>query len=323
MTQKKPRDVSASVRARLLNAARERGEENQYVLMRYAAERLLYRLSLTPYRERFILKGAKLFEIWTGESHRPTRDVDFLGFGSPVVAELVTVFQEICRQEVPEDDGISFDPASVRGAPARQDQEYQGAAIVLQANLGNAVIPVQIDFGFGDAITPAAEEVELPTLLPLPPPRLRTYPRETVIAEKLQAMVMLGIANSRMKDYYDLWFLAQEFSFDGLLLQKAVVATFQRRNTEIPSQLPTGLSREFYDSSDKQAQWRAFVRRSRLAGEGAELSTVTALLTRFLWPLLTAAWEGRELAAAWNPATLTWEIRVSDRQDRAPVGSAG
>ncbi len=306
MNDKPPRNVPASVRDRLLRLSRERGEDFQAALTRYANERLLYRLSLSPHRERYVLKGAKLFEIWTGEIHRPTRDIDFLGFGSPVVAEVVANVREICTWSAPVDDGIAFDPASVMGAPAREDQEYQGVSIKLNAHLAGAKVQIQIDFGFGDAITPAAAVTEIPALLDFPSPLLRVYPRETVVAEKFQAMVALGITNSRMKDFYDIAYLAQRFDFEGDLLRRAIVATFLRRQTEVPTELPLALTAEFYEDPDKQQQWKAFITRSRLSGDMAQLGNVIQCLQSFLMPPSRSAAFAEALNLQWDAGAGKW-----------------
>ena len=219
--------MAASVRGRLLKLSRERREEFHGLLTRYALERLLYRLGLSGHREQFVLKGAMLFPLWKSEPHRPTRDLDLLGKGNPTIAHLEQVFGEVCRVSAGE-DGIQFLPDTVVGVQIREDQVYEGVRIRLVARLAGATIPLQIDIGFGDVVTPAPTEVEYPTILDFPPPRLQAYPRETVIAEKLQAMVTLGIANSRMKDFYDVWVLAQSFAFEGDLLCRAIQATFAR-----------------------------------------------------------------------------------------------
>jgi predicted nucleotidyltransferase component of viral defense system len=209
-----PKNVSASIRARLLNLSREWQEDFQMLLNRYARERLLYRLSQSPHRDRFILKGAMLFSLWVEKPFRSTRDADFLSYGPSDVESVTVVFRDLCSGEDP-DDGVRFDPDSVRGAAIREEQEYDGVRVHLMAFVGNAGAPIQIDIGFGDTITPEAQEVELPVLLDLPAPRLRAYPMETIIAEKFQTMTVLAETNSRMKDFYDVWVLQDQFKFDG------------------------------------------------------------------------------------------------------------
>jgi Nucleotidyl transferase AbiEii toxin, Type IV TA system len=280
----KAKNVSASVRQRLLNLARERKDEFQLVLVRYGVERLLYRLSVSSHATQFVLKGAMLFQIWTGQPHRSTLDVDLLGSGSNDVDRLVKLFKEICDQHV-DDDGLVFLGEGIQGGLIREDQRYGGVRIQLTAMLQTARIPIQIDIGFGDAITPNPEQVEYPTLLKFPAPMLRAYPRETVVAEKFEAMVVLGIANSRMKDFYDIWVLSRDFAFDGKLLSRAIAATFARRGTALPTTLPTAFTPDFSGDKSKQAQWSAFVRRGRLVVDAPSFEEVVTVLKSFIWPV--------------------------------------
>lgn len=212
------------------NLARKQHEDFQLVLTRYAIERLLYRLTRTGYAAEFVLKGAMLFRLWADQPHRPTRDLDLLGRGDPSVDRLAAVFRAVCGAAV-EDDGLLFDPATVTAGKIKEDQEYEGVRVECVARLGQARIDLQVDVGFGDAVTPGPVTVQYPGLLDLPAPELAAYPRETVVAEKFQAMVMLGIANSRMKDFFDLWVLARSFTFAGPVLAAAIRATFARRKT--------------------------------------------------------------------------------------------
>lgn len=220
----KKKTSAASVQARLKNAAKEREVEFQNLLVRFGNERLLYRLSRSEYQKSFILKGAALFAVWTSEPHRPTKDMDLLGFGGNDIDSLENIFKEICR--IDGEDGLEFSLESIRGAPIRAKKIYQGVRITLQATLDGARISLQIDVGFGDAVTPTAKAETLPAILDLPKPHLRIYPKETVVAEKFEAMVKLGIGNSQMKDFWDVQFLIRNFSFGGSLLQKAIRATF-------------------------------------------------------------------------------------------------
>jgi predicted nucleotidyltransferase component of viral defense system len=229
-------NLGASVRARLLNIARERRQPFDLLLTRYALERLLYRLSITKHRERFVLKGAMLMTTWFVDPLRPTRDLDLLGFGDSEPAAMLDIFREICAVEI--NDGVVFDVADLRIDRNREELEYGGLRIKTNAIIGGARIRVVIDVGFGDATEPGLTETELPVLLGLPAPRLRAYPRETVIAEKFQARVMLGRANSRMKDFYDIWILSRHYDFEGPGLARAIAATFARRRTLIPTELP-------------------------------------------------------------------------------------
>jgi len=256
-----PRNVAASVRQRLLNLSKASDVDYNQLLIRYAIERLLYRLSRSRHRENFVLKGAMLFVIWEGSPHRPTQDVDLLGFGDRSPERIATVFRELCETSV-EDDGITFAANTVQAEEIRTTDEYGGVRVRFTASLGGAVIRVQADVGFGDAITPASPESNYPTLLPnQPAPHLRVYPRETVVAEKLEAIAKLGMLNTRFKDYYDLRYLADRFEFDGSVLTAAITATFGRRGTPLPPALPVGLSVAFAMDSAKQMQWAAFRRR--------------------------------------------------------------
>lgn len=203
MSVDQPRNLAASVRQRLLNIAKRNGEAFDLVLTRYALERLLYRLGNSRYHNQFLLKGAMLFAVWGGAPHRPTRDLDLLGFGPNDLPQVQAVFQNICQVPV-EPDGLKFLPDTVRVSEIREDQEYQGVRLPFDAKLENAIIPIQVDIGYGDAVTPAPQEISYPTLLEFPAPQLRAYPIYTVVAEKFQALVLLGIANSRMKDFYDI-----------------------------------------------------------------------------------------------------------------------
>jgi predicted nucleotidyltransferase component of viral defense system len=307
MGKPEPRDLAASVHGRLLRLARERGESLEYLLMRFATERFLYRLSRSAVRDRFVLKGATLFAAWEGDVHRATRDVDLLKFGENAPDAVVEAVRAMATTGV-EPDGLAFDPATVRAEPIREGQEYGGVRVTLLAHLGRARVRVQVDVGFGDAVTPGVEEVELPPLLDFPAPRLMGYPRETVVAEKLQAMVALGMANSRMKDFYDLWHLARTFPFDGPTLTAAVAATFERRGTPVPAGPPLALTVAFAADAAKRAQWAAFVRRSGL--EAPMLEAVVEELGRFLLPVLEAARGGAPVEGKWSPGGPGWERGV-------------
>ncbi len=299
MSPDRPKNLPASVRQRLLNLSRERGEDFNYLLTRYGNERLLYRLARSQYRDQFVLKGAALFETWSEGPHRATRDIDLLGFGDSATARVESVFQELCTIEV-EPDGLRMLPETVRAEEIRGQQQYGGVRVRLTADLDGARIALQVDIGFGDAVTPGTEEADFPTLLEFPAPHLRTYPRETVVAEKFEAMVRLGVANTRMKDFYDLWTLARVFSFDGAQLARALAATFDRRGTDLPVETPTALGPEFVDDATKRRQWSAFLDRSGLEG-GLALADLAAALRRFLLPASAAAAAGEPFVGEWPP----------------------
>jgi Nucleotidyl transferase AbiEii toxin, Type IV TA system len=279
-------DFASSVRARLLNVAKERGEDFNLTLNRFAVERFLVRLSLSKWRGKFLLKGALLFDLWFDQPHRPTRDADLLGFVPEDESQLRTIVSEICRLEL--DDGIRFDERSITIDAIREDARYGGLRVRLVGVLANARCSVQIDVGYGDAVTPRAAQVEYPSLLPdLPPARLLAYPRETVFAEKLEAIVSLGIANSRMKDFYDLRALMAEGGMDEVALSQAIAATFSRRGTTIPERAPVGLSDDFAREPGKLAQWKAFLGKNRL--QAPALEDVVTSLREFTAPHFASA----------------------------------
>lgn len=291
MSKQKPVNLEASVRQRLLTLSRIRNEDFDYILRRYALERLLYRLAKSEYADKFVLKGAVLFTAWSKSIHRPTRDLDLLGYGDTSEDRVRDVFSKIC-QVIVEADGLKFDVSSIQIAEIREEQEYQGQRVKLTAKLGTIRIPVQVDIGFGDVVTPAVENIDYPTLLDFPAPRISAYPRETVIAEKLQAIVSLGMFNSRMKDFYDLWIISKQFSFQGDVLIEAIRATFKRRSTQIPGTTPVAFTEEFATDVDKSTQWRAFLRRSNLGEKETELQQVIDELKDFLILPLTGAASG-------------------------------
>jgi predicted nucleotidyltransferase component of viral defense system len=279
------RDMGASVRARLLNLARERGQVFDLLLTRYALERLLYRLSISPHRDRFVLKGAMLVTTWFEDPHRPTRDLDLLGYGDSSSESMRITWKDICSIEA--DDGITFDDEALSIGPIREDLEYGGLRLRTTATLARARISITVDIGFGDAVEPGVEEIDLPVLLDLPAPHLRAYPRETVVAEKFHAMATLGMANSRMKDFYDVWVLSKTYEFDSARLVPAITATFERRGTEIPDALPDAFAPEFFRNTGKLQQWSAFVR--DLSAETPSLETVVSDLAAFLGPIADEA----------------------------------
>jgi hypothetical protein len=304
VSKEKPANLTASIRQRLLNFAHERKDEFQLVLVRYAAERLLYRLSKSPHADQFLLKGALLFELWTGQPHRATLDLDLLGQGDDEVARFERIFREVSATAV-EDDGLIFLPDEVHGGEIREDQRYGGVRIHGLAKLGTAKIRLQIDIGFGDAVTPKPQKVQYPSLLGLPTATMRAYPKETVIAEKFEAMVSLGIANSRMKDFYDIWVLSSEFEFDGDVLGKAIRATFERRGTAIPAQPPIAFTPEFSSDVSKTAQWRAFVSRGHLVAQPPSFGVVVEKVAGFIWPVVEVIHDMQNSTRRW-PASGPW-----------------
>jgi hypothetical protein len=253
---------------------------------------------MSVHSKQFILKGAMLLNVWMDRSHRPTRDLDFAGYGEASPERLITLFQEICQVEV-EADGLQYDIDSIQTSEIRENQEYQGQRVRLIAYLETARIPVQIDIGFGDVVSPQAEEISYPTLLDSPAPRILAYPPETVISEKLQAMVALGMLNSRMKDFYDLRMIARQFTFDGPKLVEAIKATFARRRTEIPESAPVAFTEEFSTDRDKVTQWKAFLTRTGLENTAVDLPQIIEELRLFLIPPLKAATSGEDFKSSW------------------------
>ena len=299
MSRPEPGTRAAELRKQLLRLARERGEDFQVTLSRYGAERLLYRLSQTRHREFFVLKGAMLIGTWTRVPHRATRDVDFLGIGDPSPSRLADIFREVAVVEG-SDDAIVFDPDTVRVEEIREEDQYGGLRLRITADFGGAVVHVQMDVGFGDAVVPAAEWIDYPTLLDLPAPRVRAYTRYTVASEKLEAIVSLGMLNSRMKDFYDLWMLSREFEFDGKLLSQGVHATFERRRTEVPAEAPPALQEDFAGGAEKQRQWKAFVSRGQLRHSEAGLDAVIRDVRGFVGPVLEALAKGHPFKQKWK-----------------------
>ena len=279
-----PKNLAASVKARLQNEAARRGEDFNLLLVRYGIERLLFRLSQSPHADRFLLKGAMLFVVWDEKTHRPTRDLDLLGFGPSEKEDLEKVFQDVLKIPVL-DDGLIFDPASVRAEDIREDNAYAGVRVRLMGKLGPAELPIQIDVGIGDVVTPEPETASFPALLDFPAPQVRAYPVYTVIAEKFEAMAKLGIANTRMKDFHDVWFLAHRFKLDGPTLRRAIQATFARRKTTLPN-WPDPLNDAFANDPTKQTQWVAFIRRNGLTGLPGNFSEAAISIREYLGRVL-------------------------------------
>lgn len=294
----KKKNLAASVRARLAHLAKETGESLQNLLTRFANERLIYRLSQTTYRESFLLKGATLFAFWFNEPHRPTKDLDLLGYGNNDIETLENVFRKVCQVET--EDGLQFLAETIKGELIRADEEYQGVRVTLTAMLERARIPLQVDVGFGDAVTPVAEEIELNTILDFPAARVRGYPKETVVAEKFEAMVKLGLGNGRMKDFWDVRYLVKELEFDGTLLQKAVRNTFANRQTELPTTLPTALTDEFARNALKISLWKAFIDRNKIKIE-TDFKLVIESLRDFFTPIIEMEAQNTVLTQIWTP----------------------
>ena len=292
--------LAQSVQVRLVRHAKMLGVDPNLILTRFAMERFLYRLSRSPEVERFVLKGALLLLVWLGETIRPTRDADLLGFGDLSDEALARTFREVCAVGV-EPDAMVYLPDSIRVAAIRPEDAYGGKRVTLQSRLGQARLRVQVDVGIGDAVIPEPVWLDYPCLLDLPRARLRAYRPETAIAEKFHAMVTLGSKNSRMRDFFDIDALAARQSFDGQALVDALWATFERRRTDVPSGLPLALTPAFPASSEKQAQWAGFVKKNRLSSAPADLGQVVERLALFLAPVVTAAQRCAAMDLVWPP----------------------
>lgn len=295
--------LGASVLARLLNLAKQRGDDYNLRLNRFALERLLCRVAASDHADRFLLKGALLFSLWYDQPHRPTRDADLLGLGPDDAETLIATFRDIAGINL--DDGIAFDPHSVRADAIREDNRYGGLRVRLTGRIGNVRCALQIDVGFGDAVTPEPRTVAFPVLLDdLAAPTLKVYPVYTVIAEKYHAMAILGTANTRMKDFFDIATIAQRTDLDGATLARAIAATFARRGTALPTEPPVALSHRFGDDETKQLQWQAFLNKGRLSAN--TLPETISLLHALLWPATQVAASGGNSTAAWTAPKKQW-----------------
>jgi len=290
-------DSGRTVYLQLQRLAKAREITTDLILNRYTIERFLYRLSRSPYRERYVLKGASLFAVWADQPYRATLDLDLAGFGESDRDAIIEIFRAIARIE-DEDDGLVFLVEDITATAIRHDEEYGGICVRIPARLHTAKPVFQIDIAFGDAITPPADEIDYPVLLSFPAPRLRAYPRDTVVAEKWEAMVSLGAINSRMKDFFDVWVLSRDFAFDGATLAAAIAATFARRGTVIPREPPVALT-IFADDATKRQQWRAFLQRSKVTNKTATLPEIIAAITPFLIEPTRATAMGEPFSRHW------------------------
>lgn len=298
MTKRRAGGNAASVHRLLLNRARETNRTFNELLQHFAMERFLYRLSKSPYSDRFVLKGALMLSVWNAPRSRPTMDIDLLGRTSNDVEAVTAAMRDVCIQNV-EPDGMAFDPSTVRGERITEEADYEGVRVRIQGNLGTALVVVRVDVGFGDVVIPPAAVAEWQSILDFPAPRLLGYSRESTIAEKLEAMVRFGALNSRMKDFFDIWLLCCHFDFDGQILGKAVAATFSKRGSEIPP-VPVAFTPSFAEDPDKIAQWRAFLRRNQLTETPTELPDLIASIATFLVPITKDLAAGESFQGAWH-----------------------
>jgi hypothetical protein len=292
--------LAESVRQRLLNLAKARDDTFDLILTHYGLERLLYRISQSKWKKKVFLKGALLFSVWHDFPHRSTRDLDLLGCGFSDMEYVNKMIRSLCEMNVP-DDGIEFDPESIRCSEIREGNVYHGIRAKLMATLAGAQIYLQVDIGFGDSVTPDPEHIIYPTMLDFPAPRIFAYTKYTVVAEKFQAMVVLGMANSRMKDFYDIWVMSQKFNFSGSILCNSVRSTFKRRGIYIPVDIPFAFTGSFSEDSVKKVQWKAFVRKKKIKMDNVDLFDIVHGIKDFLMPPLTALQQKKAFDMTWKP----------------------
>ena len=295
------KNIGHSVFQRLLNIAKNKGVDFNLLLIRYGIERFLFRLSISPYVNEFVLKGANLFLVWKVENYRVTKDTDLLKLGSADANRIKEIFKEICKIDYSQ-DGISFNYSTIKVIPIRDFQGLEGLRVILKGKLHHAVIPLQIDIGFGDVVTPRIKTINFPTLLGFPQPRIKAYSRYTVIAEKFEAIVRLGIVNSRMKDFYDIWLMCKLFKFDGRILREAILNTFKRRTTKLSHDVPIAFREEFQKDNQKQIQWRAFIQKiNKTSDVPKELNLVIQALIKFLMPIVDSIINNTPFEKTWSP----------------------
>ena len=301
----KTKNIAASVHQRLLNKAKESSRPFNEILQHFAIERFIYRLSKSPYADRFVLKGALMFSAWTGSMSRPTMDIDLLGKMKNRTDLIAAVFKDACEVEV-ENDGIVFHKDMVTATRITEDADYKGVRVLLRGNLSSIRLFLQIDIGFGDVIIPKPDRVKYPVLLDFPPPELDGYTMESTIAEKFQAMVKLGLLNSRMKDFYDIWFLSRRFDFKGETLIEAIEKTFEKRKTPLISE-PSIFNSTFMKDDTKQAQWQGFIKKTKLPDAPTSFEDVAVGIKSFLQPVVGSMINRQTFRLFWA-APGPWQI---------------
>ena len=290
--------IAASVRQRLLNKARETKRPFSELLQYFAMERFLYRLSKSHHSDKFVLKGALMLTVWQVPFSRPTMDIDLLGRIDNDMKVIIDMTKDVCTREV-EPDGVIFDVDSVTGERITEDADYEGVRIRFRGELDTARISMQLDIGFGDVVVPLAEPVDYPTILDPPGPHLYGYSMESTVAEKFEAMVKLGLLNSRMKDFFDIGLLSRQFDFEGHTLQEAVKVTFSTRGTNIPS-TPTVFTPDFAKDATKDAQWRAFVRKNQLTNIPRDFQATVSSVATFLSPIVEGLANNQHIQSSWK-----------------------
>jgi len=302
--RKEIKNRSASIKARLMNLARAEKIDFDSLLLRYFQERLLYRLSISDFSDRFVLKGGLLLICLKMPKYRPTKDIDFLAEQiKNDINEIENIFVSIA--EMPCNDGVKFIPSSISSERIKEDADYEGIRLKIDGTLGQARKRLQVDIGFGDIITPEATLIEFPSLLD-DPPKVKVYSVESIISEKFEAMIKLAMANSRMKDFYDVYFLSSSHNFKGNELKKAIETTFQRRKTPMPDN-PLIFRPEFHRDKERQKMWTAFLRKSRLHDVNQEFSEVMHRITVFLEPMVHSIKGKSEITKSWIARKGIWE----------------
>jgi predicted nucleotidyltransferase component of viral defense system len=283
LRKKNQQDVSVLVHQLLLNKARESGRPFNELFQYFSMERFIYRLSKSPHVQKFVLKGALMFKVWNIQATRATKDIDLLGKLENSVEAMITVMRDTCNQTV-EPDGMNFDPDSMTCNPIIEDAVYEGIRVFVRGNLGKSRVLLQLDVGFGDVVFPSELDVKYPTILDFPAPTLKGYSKESMIAEKFQAMIKLGELNSRLKDFYDIWLLSKQFDFNSHVLAEAITKTFKIRRTEIPAQ-PSVFKKSFSEDQTRETQWRAFLRKTVLASTTYSFHEIMTEIKSFLVPV--------------------------------------
>ncbi len=299
MAKREIKNIDASILEKLKNYSEKRKEDRNLTLSNYAIERFLYRLSISRYASQFTLKGAQLLRLWHEIPYRATRDLDLLRYGSPNIQELTDIFKDICDIKTDISDGIRFLADTVKAEVIREESVYDGIRIKLEYRIGKTGQFMQIDIGFGDAVISSTTEEVFPSILDMPGIKIKAYPRESVIAEKVEAMVILGIANSRMKDFFDVFKLSEDFEFDGKILSNAIKATFERRQTAIPTSAPLAFTDDFATDQFKTTQWNAFLRKHQ-QDNAYNLERVIQRICSFIMPLFEAIVSDAKFQKQWN-----------------------
>ncbi|MBI3312933.1 MAG: nucleotidyl transferase AbiEii/AbiGii toxin family protein [Candidatus Omnitrophica bacterium] len=295
---KNVKNIEASVRGRLQNTAQNTKRQFAEVLQYYGMERFLYRLSKSEHRQRFILKGALMFTVWDVQSRRTTVDIDFLAYADNAIPKMENIIREVCETEVVP-DGVVFDPKSVKGEKIKEDADYEGVRVKFRGNLGTARISMQIDIGFGDTVVPKPTAIDYPVILDFPKPHLVGYTFETVVAEKFEAMIKLGALNSRMKDYYDVWLLIRQFTFNGTNLANAIAKTFNNRKTEPPKTIPFFAAEIYNEQSDRNRIWKAFLEKNDIHAP-EKLKEAASVIENFLQPVVESIIAEKDFESVWK-----------------------